>query len=179
MEDFAHAMELSSLIQDPPTAFERARYRNLRARRGWAYLLRGRQLALADFNAAIEQDPNDPEPYTGRGYALVLQGDYQKATRDADRAVALQPKNPGVYFNAAGIYAQAIPLLLADKTADDRDQQAKTFRERATKSLRRCLETSSPQQRKFYLQQIVQDDARDPIRTGQAPRPPVQRSPGH
>ncbi|MCH8922751.1 MAG: tetratricopeptide repeat protein, partial [Planctomycetes bacterium] len=170
MDDFARAMELLSLTKGPPTAFERSRYRNLRMRRGWAYLLRFRQLAMADFNAAIKEDPNDAEPYTGRGYAWVKLGDYQKATRDADRAVLLKSKNPGVYFNAAGIYAQAIPLVLADKTAEDRDQQAKTYGARALDHLRTCLKMSTQRQQQFYLRQIGQDDALDPIRTGEALR---------
>lgn len=167
MEDFGRAMELLSIAKSPPTPFERARYRNLRMRRGWAYLLRARQLALADFEAAIKEAPNDAEPYTGRGYVLVKLGDYRKAIRDADKAVSLKSKNPGVDFNAAGIYAQAIPLVLDDKTADDRGQLAKAYRARAIRLLRSCL-VMSPQKRRFYLQQIGQDDALDPIRSDPA-----------
>ena len=167
MEDFAHAIELSSAAKHSRSSFEEARYRNLRTRRGWAYLLRGQQLALVDFNAAIKQDPADAEPYTGRAYIRVLQGDYRQATSDADRAVALKSKNPGVYFNAAGVYAQAIGLVRADKTVADRDQLAETYRQRAIKSLRRCLEMS-PGKRPFYLVQIAQDEALDPIRSDEA-----------
>lgn len=66
--------------------------------RGHAYLIRGRSaLALADFNRAIELEPEFGPSYFNRGSALVQLGRLNEALADFDRAVELAPAFGAAY----------------------------------------------------------------------------------
>jgi tetratricopeptide (TPR) repeat protein len=47
--------------------------------------------AIADFNVAIEYDPDDADYYSGRGKAYKHKGDYDKAIADFEYALKLEP----------------------------------------------------------------------------------------
>jgi len=71
--------------------------------RGIIFLYRGQyDEALADFDAAIEADPNLAEGYTHRGVALLAHNDYRGAIEALDRGLALEPEEPAkAYYNRA------------------------------------------------------------------------------
>jgi tetratricopeptide (TPR) repeat protein len=81
--------------------------------------------AIADYNKAIELDPNDADAYYNRGIAYADQQEYAQAIADYNKAIELDPKYAYAYYNR-GIayynqqkYAQAIAdfnktLLLLD-----------------------------------------------------------------
>ncbi len=94
IDDFTKALELK------PTS-------TVQAYRGWMHLVvEAPKLALRDFELAIELDPKNGDAYSGRGFALAMQGDFRQAVRDAAEAVRLGPPSPRLFFNAARIYAQ-------------------------------------------------------------------------
>lgn len=53
--------------------------------------------ALADFDRAIEQNPNDPDAYNARGDIQEWKDDTKDAIADYSRAIALNPKDPEGY----------------------------------------------------------------------------------
>ena len=54
--------------------------------------------AIADFDRAIELNPNYVKAYTKRGVAKVMLGDHDGAIADCDRAIALNPDYAEAYF---------------------------------------------------------------------------------
>jgi len=163
LQDFARARELVPRAEMFPLQHDRLRYGAMHMRRAWALTLQSKELAQQEFSAGIKIDPNNPEPYTGRGYVYILSGDYTRGAADADTAVRLKPKNPGAYYNAAGIYAMASKLAAADTELAEHEALSKTYFDRAIKSLRRCFEMS-PSKRAFYLRTAEADQSLAPIR---------------
>jgi hypothetical protein len=123
----------------------------------------GKQLALAEFQRHVEIAPDNPEPYTGRGHVRALLGDYRGAIEDADRATQLGSDNAGLYFNAAGIYAECIGPAEGDRSVADGPAIAEQCRRRAIECLSECLEKSTgpgPD----YRREAQRDPAFDAIR---------------
>ena len=61
-------------------------------RRGEAHLYRGAvDLAIRDFDEALDRDAKMPEAYHGRGNAYKQQGDADRARADLDKALRLKP----------------------------------------------------------------------------------------
>jgi len=69
--------------------------------RGVAYTNRDLDLAIADFNKAIEVDPTYVRAYNARGIAYSYKRDYDSAFADFDRAIGLDPNYARAY-NARG-----------------------------------------------------------------------------
>lgn len=149
--DYTRALEL-----DPKSA-------NMHTRLGWAYLLKNYQLAEQDFDAAVKENPENGDSYNGRGYARVKQGRHAAAVADAESAVKATPDVWPIWFNAATIYAQALPAL--DRDSKLAPSERKTLREkyldRAIELLHKTATLSDPAEFKANLQQ---DDALDPLR---------------
>ena len=57
--------------------------------------------ALADFNRAIDLDPNQAGGYVGRANALNTLGRYHEAIEDYDRAISMDPSIANAYVNRA------------------------------------------------------------------------------
>jgi tetratricopeptide (TPR) repeat protein len=94
IDDFTKALELY------PTS-------TVQAYRGWTHLVvDAPQLALRDFELAIELDPKNGDAYNGRGYARAQLGHYQEAIQDASEALRCGPQSPRLLYNAARIYAR-------------------------------------------------------------------------
>lgn len=75
-------------------------------RRGNIYLDSGRvDEALADFNRAVELEPQNPWALANRGIARVWRGDNEAAARDLAAATVIDPNNI-VVFRARGLMAQ-------------------------------------------------------------------------
>jgi tetratricopeptide (TPR) repeat protein len=55
--------------------------------------------AIAEYNQALESDPNNFEAYYRRGVAYVLLKDFQAAIANFDQMLGLNPNNAGVYFS--------------------------------------------------------------------------------
>src|SRR5581483_8880649 len=61
--------------------------------------------AVADFDAALELDPEDPLPCYNRGLTYRLLGDWAKAAADFDRAAFLDPTDPDALNELAWLWA--------------------------------------------------------------------------
>jgi len=63
--------------------------------RGFAYKRMGdKEKAMADFNAAIELNPNEALAWRVRGATWASKGDYQKAVADYSESIRIDPENP-------------------------------------------------------------------------------------
>jgi serine/threonine protein kinase/Flp pilus assembly protein TadD len=154
MDDYTRSLELEP---DSP---------NILTRRGWAYLLKANQLALRDFDEAIQKNPENGDSYNGRGYARVLLGDYAAAVKDADEAVTRGPKAFEIYYNAATIFSQAVAQLARDQKLTDSQRQElrQRFIARAVELLREGAAVLGPQNRAVLLRTVNSDAALDAIR---------------
>src|SRR5262244_928116 len=50
--------------------------------------------AVADYDAALQIEPNNPHIYNARGSAYQKKGDYDAAIADYDAAIRLDPSSP-------------------------------------------------------------------------------------
>jgi tetratricopeptide (TPR) repeat protein len=85
--------------------------------------------AIADYDRAIQLDPNYGPAYYGRGWAKDWLQDYKGALADAQQGFRLDPRSPGTYLRRTGsalaglkryaealeAYSQAIALNPADE----------------------------------------------------------------
>jgi tetratricopeptide (TPR) repeat protein len=133
------------------------------AYRGWAYLVsKAPQLALIDFEKAIELEKNNADAYTGRGLVrmklAVKLSDYQEAVADAEKALGRGPKNdPRLRCQAARIYAQAAARLDAEPNQSVAKIRAH-YREQALRLLREALKLIPAGERAAFVQKYIQAD---------------------
>jgi tetratricopeptide (TPR) repeat protein len=67
--------------------------------RGLIHQKAGRMnLAIADYNRAIELAPTDPAPYTRRGQLRLSTRNFSAAETDFSEAIRLEPENPENYI---------------------------------------------------------------------------------
>lgn len=83
--------------------------------RGGAYAGQGNlQLAIRDYNKAVEINPNNAQVYYNRGIVYKIAGNYQEALNDQSRAIELNPQyaeaynNRGNTYNILGKYEEAL-----------------------------------------------------------------------
>ncbi len=62
------------------------------------------QGAIADYNRAIEIDPNYVAAYNNRGLAYDDLEEYQRAIADYNRAIKLDPNYAHAYYNRGNVY---------------------------------------------------------------------------
>jgi tetratricopeptide (TPR) repeat protein len=62
------------------------------------------QLALADFETAVEFNPQRWKAIHNRGVSYALAGRYEDAIRDFSRVIELEPNYPNVWFNRGQIH---------------------------------------------------------------------------
>ncbi len=60
--------------------------------------------AIAEFNKAIEIDPNFADAYSRRGAAYSNKSDYDRAIKDFNKAIELDPKHEVALLNRASVY---------------------------------------------------------------------------
>jgi tetratricopeptide (TPR) repeat protein len=74
--------------------------------RGSAYSSEGDyDSAVADYDQAIQLNPNDTAGYINRGNAYVGKGDRDRAIADYNKAIELDSKFGGAYYNRGLVYA--------------------------------------------------------------------------
>ena len=92
-------------------------------------------LAIKDFDAAIELKPGFANAYGGRGYAYCAKGEYDRAIADYNTAIELKPNfaeaynNRGLAYFAEGELEFAIEDL--DKSIESNPNYAETYYNRA------------------------------------------------
>ena len=74
------------------------------------------KVAIADFDQAIELDPDHPKPYHLRGLARVEIGDHEGALKDFGNAIDLDPDYGPAYYSRAALQ---IELGREDLATDD------------------------------------------------------------
>jgi len=60
--------------------------------------------AIATFDQALKQKPNDPTLLCLRGRAYTAKGQYDRALADLDQAIKLKPTYGQAYFSRAMVY---------------------------------------------------------------------------
>ncbi len=107
--------------------------------RGLAYYEQGQyEQAIADYDRAIDLNPDDARPYNNRGNAYSKQGQYEQAIADYDRAIDLNPDDAPAYYNRGLAYRQQgqHERAIADFERYLELSTDPTFRERAEQILR-------------------------------------------
>ena len=149
IEDFTQAM----ILQPHQSA--------VHAHRGWAYLVSGAaQLALDDFEKAVQDDASNGDAYYGRGSALVALGKYQEAVVEAEDALHHGEPTPRMLYVAARIYAQAAELAItkASRRTLGLPRISSQYTARAQGLLRRALEKLPAEQRAAFWRDVIQGD---------------------
>ena len=107
---------------------------------GLAHYERGQyDLAIADFDKAIESNPAYAAAYSNRGLSYLHKGEYDLAVGDLARAIELDPKNAvshhnlGFAHNQKGKWDLAIPAL--SKALELDPQYARAYLDRALSSI--------------------------------------------
>jgi tetratricopeptide (TPR) repeat protein len=131
--------------------------------RGWAYLVsKAPQLALPDFEKAIQLDKKNGDAYNGRGLVRLKLGvrlsHYQEAIADAEAALRHGPKNdPGIRWNAARIYAQAAAKLEAERNHQTSKIGAQ-YQGQAVHLLGEALDLTPAAERAAFWRKYIQAD---------------------
>ncbi|WP_306226854.1 tetratricopeptide repeat protein [Bosea beijingensis] len=99
------------------------------------FTLGNRDGAMADFTAAIENDPFDPDNHANRGYLRLLQYDFAGAGEDLRKGLFWQKQHPrsdyllGLLAYATGRYTDAVAQI--DKGREGGFRTSETFITRA------------------------------------------------
>lgn len=99
------------------------------------FTLGNREGAMADFTAAIENDPFDPDNHANRGYLKLLQYDFAGAQEDLRKGLFWQKQHPrsdyllGLLAYATGRYTDAVAHV--DKAREGGFRSPETFVTRA------------------------------------------------
>ena len=61
-------------------------------------------LAITDFDIAIQNDENNTLAYYNRGISYALKRDYERALSDFNRIIKIDPNHALAYYARGGIY---------------------------------------------------------------------------
>lgn len=134
------------------------------ARRGKLFLISGASnLALRDFEAAIDLDPSGPASalaYVGRGEARASLGLFRDALADAARAVKLGKPTDETLYSAARIHAQAAGAAAAEvkKTGKAAAFLASHHQDQALELLRQAIASLPAAERRSFMHDVAQTD---------------------
>ncbi len=129
--------------------------------------------AIRRYDAAIEAEPRNSEAHVGRGAALILRGDLDKARKDFQEAVEADPDNTDAYYGqgflyaAAGevtdaldLYKKAVELLKQRQQQQREQQQQQQVDQLQQRHLQEQQQLERQQQRQLqYTQQQAQQQA--------------------
>ena len=146
----------------------------LRTQRGQTYLAcQAPQLALLDFEAAIQLDPKYALAYQGRGLARLQLDQAREAAGDAETLARLAPGDARLVLGAAGILAQSAARLELKEDRNGRERPA--FRvhcqERAEMLLQEAMRLLPESERAAFWRDVARHDgALAPLRRSDAYR---------
>jgi tetratricopeptide (TPR) repeat protein len=132
--------------------------------RGWAYLVsKAAQLALPDFEKAIQLDRNNADAYIGRAFVRVKLGGkpvhYQEAIADAEKALDCGPrKDPRLRWNAARLHAQVASRLDEERGTQEVMALRNRYRQQALQLLREALDLTPAAERESFRRKYIQAD---------------------
>jgi tetratricopeptide (TPR) repeat protein len=89
---------------------------------GRAYVLEeigNHDKAIADYNDAIQVDPNEFVAFANRATAWGNKGEYEKAIQDVNRSLQLAPQNPVLYLKRGNFWLAQGDIIKA--SADFKD----------------------------------------------------------
>jgi tetratricopeptide (TPR) repeat protein len=133
----------------------------VRCERGRAYLMSGAaDLALSDFETAVQLDPSKPEGYAGRALARVRKGSLQDGVGDAEKAIELAGGVAKFVYDAAAAYAEAAANCAAARRGRPASRDSREFEARASALLERFLEQIPPDRRVTVWNDVVTRDLR-------------------
>jgi tetratricopeptide (TPR) repeat protein len=118
---------LQRQINEKQKEIEAAREQLKRTRDAAEHMRQGQLLAqareypesIAEFNQALELDPNNPNAYNQKGYAYLRSGNYQEAIDSLKRSLEIDPNFVWGHYN----------LALAYWAVNERDQAVKEVEE--------------------------------------------------
>lgn len=117
--DEAVSLFTQALIQNPGDP-------DILADRGVTYLhLNNREASFADFNLALEMQPNYSFRYASRGYAKNFFGDIDGAIEDYEKAVELDPDDAVAHNNLGLLLEQKGYKAKAEKRFEQADKLSK------------------------------------------------------
>ena len=76
------------------------------------------EMAIADYNKAIELDPNLADAHYDRGYSFYELGSLEEAIRDLSRAIELNPDDDRYYAQRSLVYLFSDRMDLAQTDED-------------------------------------------------------------
>ncbi len=134
---------------------------SLYVRRGWAYLdTNATELALHDFEKAIQLDPKQGDAYLGRAETWARRRNYRLATANAEEALRQDPHSGRLSYNAARVFAEALDVLegLGPLGDPSTAQVRSRYQERAVACLRQALTLWPRQERpSFWKDRVLRD----------------------
>lgn len=115
---YLYQIKYNQLIKEiDPTRFERDLRAELYVLRGHAYLqLNQISEALNEYDMALQIDPTQVDAVIGKATAYLRRGDTEAATQTAEKAMHMQPDNPGPWYVKGSIKHAQLDLegALAD-----------------------------------------------------------------
>lgn len=148
--------------------------------------------AIADYNKAIELNPDLVAAYKGRGLAKQIQGDLDGAIKDYTEAIEVRPDDAaGLYLTLGfvkgakgdldgaltdlGKVAELINRGLAKSIASDLDETIADY----TKAIKRRPDDAGLYVARGYIKQMVRNDSHGPSKTTLKPSnlSPITRLP--
>jgi tetratricopeptide (TPR) repeat protein len=137
--------------------------------RGWSYLaLEAPALALADFDHAVQLNPEDADARSGLACARIKVGKYRDAVADAEKALQLGATTGHVRYQAARVFAQAAVKVVQDDelASSQRRELGLRYQDRALALLREALAALPAEERgRFWSATVQRDGALTSLRT--------------
>ena len=89
-------------------------------KRGFDWILKNdSDMAIMDFDRAIQLDPTIAQYYSDRGLAWEIKKNYGLAIQDYDEAIRLSPRNAGVFFSRGNAWFQRKNYIKAIEDYDE------------------------------------------------------------
>jgi tetratricopeptide (TPR) repeat protein/tRNA A-37 threonylcarbamoyl transferase component Bud32 len=129
--------------------------------RGWQYLFAEcPNLALIDFEKALELDSHDVQAHLGRGATLARMRDHRGAVFEAREALSLGKITPLVAYSAARIYAIAATVAAAETGENGRfaKRLSEHYENNALQWIKQAFEREVPERRAVLWRDMIETD---------------------
>jgi eukaryotic-like serine/threonine-protein kinase len=173
LEDAGRLARYAEILHDFSRAVElEPQHAATRRARGWVYLAcDAHNLALIDFQAALNLKDTDAEAYLGRAAARVRLGQARAAAADAEAAVRQGLKTSRLLLAAAQVFSLAVARLATGPAADRSEAllERAHYQDRALDLLRAAADAEPAGRRlAFYRENIQREAALDAVRRSAA-----------